>query len=262
MKIDKSFVKFIKDCIIDSVYNELEKNLNDVGEIHVTEDLEHLVKENYIYMDTCSFMYYNTDKFLIKIVPLLERWNKKIYTFSCCIREINKHINGNDKEKYEGALRAKSFIGRLKKSNLLQVIDYSDDIFADPDFLSYFIKKRINEKILFITQDGDLSIDAYRLNEQKSIKGQFITVKSIDKYGNLCDNYQLSDYMDEENEESDDDFYSYTERENVNFFNNNSGGTNISAYSIDKIVVNDRTIQIDEYQREKEIRGSFWYSIY
>ncbi len=262
MKNVESIFKFLVSLLDENEFEEIKNAFNDAD--NGTSDLEALVKNNTVYMDTCSFMYYNADKFLIKIVPILERWNKKIYTFSCCIREINKHINGNDKEKYEGALRAKDAIYRLKRSNLLQVIDYSSDTFADPDFLAYFTKKRINEKILFITQDGDLSIDAYKLNEQKSIKGQLITVKSIDKYGNLCDNYNLSDYIEEEEDDDDDDFYSYTDCKSVNFFNNNSGGINYSASNIkiDRIEVFDESNTITHQFTRRKNPNDFWHSIY
>lgn len=257
MKNSKAIFNFFVNLFEKDYFEDMDNETNEFN------DLELLVKDNVVYMDTSSFMYFNVDEFLVKIIPILECWNKKIYTLSCCIREINKHINNNDREKREKALKAKDFIYRLRGSNLLHVIDYSEDTFADADFLSYFMKKRIKERILFITQDGDLSVDAYNLNKLQSVNGQFITVKSIDKYGNLCDNYNLRNYIDDENNEnSDDDFYYNDKCENVNFINNNSGGINICAHSIDNINIIDGTTIITQSSPQRVFSNSFWHSIY
>lgn len=257
MKDCEYFFKFIERFFDKSAFEEADNGADEFT------DLESLVKGNTVYMDTSSFMYYNIDAFLVKIVPILERWNKKIYTLSCCIREINKHINSNDREKLEKALKAKESIYRLRSSNLLHIIDYSEDTFADADFLSYFTKKRIKEQILFITQDGDLSVDVYNLNKLQSVNGKYITVKSVDKYGNLRNNYNLSDYIDDENDsDSEDDFYYNDEYENVNFINNNSGGINIAAHTIDKIEVVDGTTIITQRSPQRVFSNNFWHSIY
>ena len=201
--------------IINSKVNEILNYLMDAGinagkeacimfmeEVieQIKNSNNHMENENWVmtkevYMDTCSLMHPGAEKFFLKYVPLFEKYGKKINTLSCCIREIEKHLSSDDYNTRNLAQKAKSNIDKLIKAGLLNVVDYSDDVFADGDFAAVFVKKRIKEEILFITQDGDLSIDIYNLNDMRSIKGHEIIVQALDYDGGVVTNPKLAEYL-------------------------------------------------------------------
>ena len=255
------FFRNLFNNVLENVLEEINKSFDNCEDDYQYSD-ENLIANKEIYLDTSSLMCKEADMFFLKAVPLLEKYGKKINTLSCCIREINKHLNCDDYDKYHKALEAKKRIEKLNKSGLLNVINYSNDVFADADFISFFNKRRIKEEVMFITQDGNLSVDVYKLNELQSVNGNDIVVKTIGKDGDLIINHKLEEYIDE-----DEDDYDY-EDEGYNIINNNSGGVNISAHRINEInIINntDEEINIKSSIHDRNKRNdndNFWFSIY
>lgn len=204
----KNFNPFIHAIVNDVLENVLAGIAPSFDEQTSTNHYanEDLLYNKEIYLDTSSLMCDEADCFFVKVIPLLECYGTPINTLSCCIREINKHLNSDDYDKYRKALKAKERIERLLEAGLLNIIDYSSDVFADADFLSYFSKRRIHTEILFISQDGNLSVDVHKLNESRSVTGHDITVKKIDVNGNLATNRLLEEYLDEDTPVTDKAF--------------------------------------------------------
>ena len=182
---------------MDEIANQMSSNDSSQSE-------EEFLKQE-VYIDTCSFMHQGAEQFFLGYVPLFEQYGKKFNTLSCCIREIEKHLSSDDYNTRNLAQKAKSNIDKLIKAGLLNVVDYSEDVFADADFAAVFIKKRIQEEILFITQDSDLSIDIYNLNNMRSIKGYDITVRSLDDDGDLILNSKLDEYLNSSDKVTDEE---------------------------------------------------------
>ncbi len=251
----KLFREFI-NSVLENVYEEINASFDNY-ESREYCDNEDLLLSKEIYLDTSSFMCNEADMFFMKVVPLLERYGKQINTLSCCIREVNKHLNSNDYDKYNKALQAKERIEILNNSNLLNVIDYSDDVFADADFLSYFSKKRIHEEILFISQDGNLSMDVFKLNEMRSVNGYDIVVKTINQDGALMTHYKIEQYLEDDYE---DDFCN--EEHNCTIINNNTSGVNISAHEIGAIKTENHEIFVENvYSNHDKSPKTFWLHI-
>ena len=198
------FNAFVND-VLENVFAESPYDFDEQATTnrYSNEDLLH---NKEIYLDTSSFMCEEADRFFLKVIPLLEQYGTPINTLSCCIREINKHLNSDDYDKYHKALNAKERIEKLIDAGLLNIIDYSSDTFADADFLAYFSKRRIHTEILFISQDGNLSVDVHKLNESRSVSGHDIVVKKIDVNGNLATNHLLEEYLDDDASVTDNDF--------------------------------------------------------
>ena len=205
MKTFNNILRDLAKCVLDNVYEEISKVLDDCNFSNVNTH-ENLIKDKEIYLDTSSLMCKDVDAFLVKYIPYMEQYGKRFNTLSCCIREINKHLKSNDYDKHTKALAAKERIDKLLAANLLNVIDYSGDVFADADFISYFNKKRIHEEVLFVSQDGDLSVDVYRLNEMQSVHGHEIMVRTIGRGGELILNSRLENFI------SDDECNEYDEQ--------------------------------------------------
>jgi hypothetical protein len=252
------FDAFVND-VLENVLAGMESSFNNQTSTNDFSN-EDLFLNKEVYLDTSSFMYDEADRFFIKIVPLLERYGKPINTLSCCIREINKHLNSDDYDKYHKALQAKERIERLLEAGLLNIIDYSNDVFADADFLAYFSKRRIYTEILFISQDGNLSIDVYKLNESRSVDGHDIVVKKINANGSLSTNHKLEEYLDEGPQITDDYFDDGRYYKTVM---NNSGGINIAAANIKEVKIRRHEVITDALSGNKHNNpGNFWLSIY
>ena len=194
MKIINNILKDLAKCVLDNVYEEISNALEDCDFSRMNAE-ENPIKDKEIYLDTSSLMCKDADAFLVKYIPYMEQYGKQFNTLSCCIREINKHLKSNDYDKRAKAVATKERVDKLLAANLLNVIDYSGDVFADADFISYFNKKRIHEEVLFVSQDGDLSVDVYRLNEMQSVQGHEIMVRAIGHGGELAINSRLENFI-------------------------------------------------------------------
>lgn len=152
------------------------------------EDL--LALNEKIYIDTSSLMN-DTElgRFLVQYQDIFEALNKKIIVTREVCLEIVRHLSSKNIEKQE---KAKSVILLFKNYSNLFIFEDKDlkqsevgSAFADPELLSRITKDKSKHSQLLITNDKNLSVDAYKLNKLYSCKGKKIMVCFIDNLGQL-----------------------------------------------------------------------------
>ncbi len=169
--------------------NSRNKNPQEI-QANCRKNLEHFVQTYKIFIDTCSLLSNEagdnrTSKFWEHIIPLLLKYQSKIFVPEKCKDEVEMHAKNKDNEHL--ARHAKEALVHLKKMQLKGFVDLrnENDNFADNVFHTVFAKFRINYPLLLITQDRKLSQDILSLNAFQSAKGYEISVRRIDKYGFL-----------------------------------------------------------------------------
>lgn len=152
------------------------------------EDL--LALNEKIYIDTSSLMN-DTElgRFLVQYQDIFEALNKKIIVTREVCLEIVRHLSSKNIEKQE---KAKSVILLFKNYSNLFIFEDEDlkqsevsSAFADSELLSRITKDKSKHSQLLITNDKNLSVDAYKLNKLYSCKGKKIMVCFIDNLGQL-----------------------------------------------------------------------------
>ena len=152
------------------------------------EDL--LALNEKIYIDTSSLMN-DTElgRFLVQYQDNFEALNKKIIVTREVCLEIVRHLSSKNIEKQE---KAKSVILLFKNYSNLFIFEDKDlkqsevsSAFADSELLSRITKDKSKHSQLLITNDKNLSVDAYKLNKLYSCKGKKIMVCFIDNLGQL-----------------------------------------------------------------------------
>ena len=152
------------------------------------EDL--LALNEKIYIDTSSLMN-DTElgRFLVQYQDIFETLNKKIIVTREVCLEIVRHLSSKNIEKQE---KAKSVILLFKNYSNLFIFEDKDlkqsevsSAFADSELLSRITKDKSKHSQLLITNDKNLSVDAYKLNKLYSCKGKKIMVCFIDNLGQL-----------------------------------------------------------------------------
>ena len=152
------------------------------------EDL--LALNERIYIDTSSLMN-DTElgRFLVQYQDIFEALNKKIIVNREVCLEIVMHLSSKNNEKQE---KAKSVILLFKNYSNLFIFEDKDlkqsevsSAFADSELLSRITKDKSKHSQLLITNDKNLSVDAYKLNKLYSCKGKKIMVCFIDNLGQL-----------------------------------------------------------------------------
>jgi predicted nucleic-acid-binding protein len=152
------------------------------------EDL--LALNEKIYIDTSSLMN-DTElgRFLVQYQDIFEALNKKIIVTREVCLEIVRHLSLKNIEKQE---KAKSVILLFKNYSNLFIFEDKDlkqsevsSAFADSELLSRITKDKSKHSQLLITNDKNLSVDAYKLTKLYSCKGKKIMVCFIDNLGQL-----------------------------------------------------------------------------
>ena len=152
------------------------------------EDL--LALNEKIYIDTSSLMN-DTElgRFLVQYQDIFEALNKKIIVTREVCLEIVRHLSLKNIEKQE---KAKSVILLFKNYSNLFIFEDKDlkqsevsSAFADSELLSRITKDKSKHSQLLITNDKNLSVDAYQLYKLYSCKGKKIMVCFIDNLGQL-----------------------------------------------------------------------------
>lgn len=152
------------------------------------EDL--LALNEKIYIDTSSLMN-DTElgRFLVQYQDIFEALNKKIIVTREVCLEIVRHLSSKNIEKQE---KAKSVILLFKNYSNLFIFEDKDlkqsevsSAFADSELLSRITKDKSKHSQLLITNDKNLSVDAYKLNKLYCCKGKKIMVCFIDNLGQL-----------------------------------------------------------------------------
>lgn len=143
-----------------------------------------------IYIDTSSLMN-DTElgRFLVQYQDIFEALNKKIIVTREVCLEIVRHLSSKNIEKQE---KAKSVILLFKNYSNVFIFEDKDlkqsevsSAFADSELLSRITKDKSKHSQLLITNDKNLSVDAYKLNKLYSCKGKKIMVCFIDNLGQL-----------------------------------------------------------------------------
>ena len=152
------------------------------------EDL--LALNEKIYIDTSSLMN-DTElgRFLVQYQDIFGSLDKKIIVTREVCLEIVRHLSSKSIEKQE---KAKSVILLFKNYSNLFIFEDKDlkqsevsSAFADSELLSRITKDKSKHSQLLITNDKNLSVDAYKLNKLYSCKGKKIMVCFIDNLGQL-----------------------------------------------------------------------------
>jgi hypothetical protein len=152
------------------------------------EDL--LALNEKIYIDTSSLMN-DTElgRFLVQYQDIFGSLDKKIIVTREVCLEIVRHLSSKNIEKQE---KAKSVILLFKNYTNLFIFEDKDlkqsevsSAFADSELLSRITKDKSKHSQLLITNDKNLSVDAYKLNKLYSCKGKKIMVCFIDNLGQL-----------------------------------------------------------------------------
>ena len=152
------------------------------------EDL--LALNEKIYIDTSSLMN-DTElgRFLVQYQDIFGALDKKIIVTREVCLEIVRHLSSKNIEKQE---KAKSVILLFKNYSNLFIFEDKDlkqsevsSAFADSELLSRITKDKSKHSQLLITNDKNLSVDAYKLNKLYSCKGKKIMVCFIDNLGQL-----------------------------------------------------------------------------
>lgn len=155
------------------------------------DKLEEYVRDYMLFIDTCSLMFdKGIDLFWSHIIPLLKRYNKKIYMPYKCWLELKKHAASNEPDKVYSAKKAMQDVSEYQKQGYISLKTDKWEgagTFADNVFITVFNMYRTKYNLLLITQDNNLSKDIIALNNQKAVDsvGKRILAKRINKYGFL-----------------------------------------------------------------------------
>lgn len=188
---------YISDVNAPLNQKQLEKIKVAIKRKKAQDYLNDLVKECIVFVDTCSLMHYNFNKFTEELNPLLTQNNKRIIVPTRVVEELKKH-SLNPKQEPQTVQSAKvalNILNDMMNKNLIDLRGEDTDNFADNVFVSVFTKHRLNHRLLLITQDEDLAKDILNLNNIKSAKGYPVSVKRINKSGYLSDfNFNINKY--------------------------------------------------------------------
>lgn len=148
-----------------------------------------LVRNENIYIDTSSLMNDEAlDLFVTHCATIPEEERAKIIVLADVIFELRKHLNSPIILKSKQASHALEVINSRPEIFYLEDEVADSDKYADRTLLSVLtLYKRSNQ--LLITNDRELSQDAFNLNGQKSNPGKLISVCYLTKYGYIqkCD---------------------------------------------------------------------------
>ena len=153
---------------------------------HAQNTLSMYTNDYKIFMDTCSILYFSSDKFWMNIIPLLREHNNKIIIPLRAIEELEKH--STNKINNELAVKSKSslkILQQLQSAELIEIKGEKTDNFADNVFQVVFTKFRMTHKLLLITQDKNLASDILSLNKGKAVRANNVHVRQINQYGFL-----------------------------------------------------------------------------
>ena len=157
--------------------------------------LENSVKNYKIFVDACSLLHPDADKFWMNIVPILQRENKKLIIPLRVYEEVDKFAsdpkqyekkNQSDPQFHSRAVKAKQNIIKMKSAGIVAVMGDETDNFADNVFLTVFTKYRMKYNLMLVTQDNNLSNDIINIANSLSVNSHHrIVVEKINRHGFL-----------------------------------------------------------------------------
>ncbi len=163
-----------------------EKKMDKPASDPSDPQLEALVRERMIMMDTCTLMHEGCDKLIDRLLPLLTKHGRAVCLPQRVIEELRHHSwDHRDRSKAASAARGYQLCKKLQDAGCLSVRSSKLDSFADNVLFVLFTKYRYHEHLLLITQDRKLTMDILQLNKTQSSTGYPAEVMYIDNDGKL-----------------------------------------------------------------------------
>lgn len=142
-----------------------------------------------ILVDTSTLMSNGFQQFIHNNQGLLTSGGKKIIVPKAVYTELARHLGSADSKKSELALAAVELLAIHKELFSVESAPLTEDeiahAFADAQLLSELTLHRSKYNQLLITNDRNLSCDAFDLNQQQSCKGRKVLVCYINWCGEL-----------------------------------------------------------------------------
>lgn len=157
-------------------------------------DLDKLVTDYKIFVDTCSFMHEKASEFFERHLPAsLDRTKSsnsdtgvKLIIPIQVGNELVKLQKSKDKSTQKSAVKATKILNEYAKVGYAAIYGDQDDSFADNLFLTIFTRFRLKYNVLLITQDSKLAQDILALRDSRSVKVEKgVTAFRINDSGNL-----------------------------------------------------------------------------
>lgn len=166
--------------------------------------LERYIKNGFsIWIDTCSILHEQFETCMSNIAGFLTENNYKIKITQTVLNELTKHKYSSDEILKSNATKALELITQSNMKNIFEVYGDSSYSFADNDFLAIFTRLRLDENILFITQDVALASDVWDLGDSRSVRSKCVEVVKITKNG-LLDEFEIDNDFDDDGEDDED----------------------------------------------------------
>ena len=157
--------------------------------------LNNIVKNYKIFIDTCSILDDNSEKFWKNITPILQKENKHIIIPRVVIEEIQKFAKNyelcakkGDPSLHDRSRKVLKQINDLKTKGFIQIYgDPDDKKIADQVFRVVFTRFQMDYNMILITQDKGLANDILKIDDSKSIEKtkHRISVRKINRQGYL-----------------------------------------------------------------------------
>lgn len=155
-------------------------------------EIEQLVNNNKIMIDTCSLMHEKCEKMIHDLLPALKKYHQKIIIPKKVIDELRKHQGCKDDIiKATSAEKGLNLCRMLLESGCLSIRGGSNDNFADNVFFVHFTNYRYQYHMLLITQDRKLTHDILQINQLGSAEGYPVKVMRINYNGELVNSDDL-----------------------------------------------------------------------
>lgn len=142
-----------------------------------------------ILVDTCSLMSPSFQSFIDNNRDLFLSAKKRILVPHAVYAELGRNMTSNIKSKSERALTANMILASNPDIFEVQSSPLTEDdlakAFADAELLRELTSNKRYDCQLLITNDQNLSSDAFNLNTQRSCKGKKVFVCYVDPNGNL-----------------------------------------------------------------------------
>lgn len=166
--------------------------------------LDRYIKNGFsIWIDTCSILHEQFETCMNNIAGFLTENNYKIKITQTVLNELTKHKYSSDEILKSNATKALELITQSNMKNIFEVYGDSSYSFADNDFLAIFTRLRLDENILFITQDVALASDVWDLGDSRSVRSKCVEVVKITKNG-LLDEFEIDNDFDDDGEDDED----------------------------------------------------------
>ncbi len=165
------------------------------AEVRSKQFIETAVKDFRIFIDTCSLLSEEADKFWANICPVLQRERKALIIPYRVYEELEKFAsnptlctqkNPGNSNLNRLAVKAKNNVAVLQKAGLIEVFGNANDNFADNVFQTVFTQFRLQYNLMLITQDNNLASDIVNIGQSKAVNtNNRILVERINKFGFL-----------------------------------------------------------------------------